>query len=321
MAGRSKTAGDGSVSRLYRFAGIAAAVACGGYFIAVGVEHAAAFPALRWNGAAVAALVAASLLFMATMVIAGFAWHVALRAAGEPPRLWAAVAAVLLSQVAKYVPGNFAHVIGRAALARRYGFALPRVILAMTFESGWILVTATLVAVAALLVEGPRLSAALPELPAAWIAVVLAAALAAPAAGAWVLGRWRPGPLARLLGNAAVALPGVAPTLACIALYCANFALAGLALDLIAQGPLAAPESRFVLLTGIFAVAWVVGYVTPGAPGGLGVREAILVVALGPVYGAGTAFALALVLRVCTFAADGIGFLAGLAIRRSIARS
>ncbi len=135
--------------RLAHLTGIAAAIACGGYFIAVGVEHAAAFPALRWNGAAVAGLVVASLLFMATMAIAGFAWHVALRAAGEPPRLWAAVAAVLLSQVAKYVPGNFFHIIGRATLARRYGFALPRVILAMAFETGWIIVTATLVAVAA----------------------------------------------------------------------------------------------------------------------------------------------------------------------------
>ncbi len=161
-------------------------------------------------------------------------------------------------------------------------------------------------------------SATLPDLPATWIAVVFAAALAAPAAGAWVLGRWRPRPLARLLGDAGVTLPGVAPTLACIALYCVNFAFAGLALDLIALGPLAAPESRFVLLTGIFAVAWVAGYVTPAAPGGLGVREAILVAALGPIYGDGTAVALALIVRVCSVAADGLGFLTGVVFHRSL---
>ncbi len=60
---------------------------------------------------------------------------------------------------------------------------------------------------------------------------------------------------------------------------------------------------------------------TPGSPGGLGVREVILVAALGPIYGAGPAFALALVLRVCNLAADGLGFVAGLALRRSLAQS
>jgi hypothetical protein len=258
----------------------------------------------------------ALLLFMVTMVIGGLAWHVALRGTGEPPRFPAALAAMMLSQFAKYVPGNVAHIIGRVVLAGRYGFALPRVIVAMTFETGWTVVTASVVAVAALVVEGPRLHAALPELPPVGIAVVLAAALAAPVACVWLIRRWRPPFLARLMGEGDVTLPGVAPTLVCVALYGVNFVLAGFAVDLLAQGPLAASESRFVLLTGVFAVAWVAGYVTPGAPGGLGVREAILVAALGPVYGAGTAVALALVLRGCNFAADGLGFVVGLVIAR-----
>jgi len=304
--------------RLAHFAGIAVAIACGGYFVVVVIENAAAFPALNWNGATVTGFAAAMALLLATMVTGGIAWHIALRAMGEPPKLRAALAAVILPQIAKYLPGNVAHVVGRVALARRYGFALPRVILAMTFETGWVIIAAVGVSVAALLVEGPRLSAALPQFPAEGIALVIAAALAVPAAAAWMLGRWRPRMLARLLGDTDIALPGIWPTLACVAIYCTSFAIGGFALDILAQGPLAAADGRYVLLTGVFAVAWVAGYVVPGAPGGLGVREAILVAALGPVYGEGTAVALALIFRVCSVAVDGLGFLTGLVLRRSL---
>ena len=204
---------------MIRLAGIAAAIVCGGYFVVVGIEHATAFPALRFDGTAIVGLASATLFFLATMATAGFAWHIALRAAGEPPRLRAAMAAVMLSQIAKYVPGNIGHIVGRVALARRYGFALPRVLFAMIFETGWNIVSAMIVGVVALVIEGPVLFSALPKSPSELIAVVLVAALAMPIVSAWVLGRWRPAPLARLLMDVNVALPGIAPTLACVALY------------------------------------------------------------------------------------------------------
>ena len=111
---------------------------------------------------------------------------------------------------------------------------------------------------------------------------------------------------------------GISPTFACVALYGLGFAFAGFALDMLARGSLEVADSHFTLLTGVFAVAWVAGYVTPGAPGGLGVREAILIAGLGPIYGPGTAAALALIVRVCSVVADGLGFLSGLVLRRSL---
>ena len=119
----------------------------------------------------------------------------------------------------------------------------------------------------------------------------------------------------RLLGVTVVSLPGAIETFACFAIYCANFVIAGVALNLIAAGVFDARGSSIALSAGVYAIAWVVGYITPGAPGGLGVREAILVAALAPIHGAETAFALALVLRLATVAADGLASLAGLALR------
>ena len=303
---------------MIRVVGIAATIVCGGFFIIVGIKHATALPVIRFDGASIVGLASATLLFLATMGIAGFAWHIVLRAAGEPPRLRPAMAAVMLSQFAKYVPGNVAHLIGRVALARRFGFAFSRVLFATIFETGWNVVAAMIVAAVALVIEGPVLISALPKLPAGSIAIVLVAALAIPAMGAWVLGHWRPAPLARLVEDVDVVLPGVFSTFACVTLYGLGFVLAGFALDMLARGPLAVADSHFTLLTGVFAVAWVAGYITPGAPGGLGVREAILVAGLSPTYGPGTAVTLTLIVRVCNVAAEGLGFLSGLVLRRSV---
>jgi uncharacterized membrane protein YbhN (UPF0104 family) len=68
------------------------------------------------------------------------------------------------------------------------------------------------------------------------------------------------------------------------------------------------------VLAGGGVAAWIAGFVTPGAPGGLGVREMVMVIA-----GAGTASAdkllmLGVLLRVVTFGGDVVCALAGRAL-------
>ena len=69
-------------------------------------------------------------------------------------------------------------------------------------------------------------------------------------------------------------------------------------------------------VTGVTALAWIVGFILPGAPGGLGPREAILASALAGVSSVETALFVALALRVCSILSDllfyGVGVLAGL---------
>jgi uncharacterized membrane protein YbhN (UPF0104 family) len=62
----------------------------------------------------------------------------------------------------------------------------------------------------------------------------------------------------------------------------------------------------FAAWCGWLALAWVVGYVTPGAPGGLGLREAVLVLGLSPVVGDAEAMAVALAYRLVTIVADAL---------------
>src|SRR3954471_2266515 len=58
------------------------------------------------------------------------------------------------------------------------------------------------------------------------------------------------------------------------------------------------------LVLGAFALSWLLGVLVPLAPGGLGLREGSLIVTLGAAIGVGPATALALALRLVSFAGE-----------------
>jgi uncharacterized membrane protein YbhN (UPF0104 family) len=70
-----------------------------------------------------------------------------------------------------------------------------------------------------------------------------------------------------------------------------------------------ATESHLLIGISLFAAGWIAGFLTPGAPAGLGVRDAILLAGLTPLYGGREAVGITLVLRLVTTVGDGIGFL------------
>ena len=182
------------------------------------------------------------------------------------------------------------------------------------------ILAATTVAFASLAVDGGVVLGGAQRLPASSKLVAFALAVAlVPLVAIWLIKRQRIGRLNRLLETEGVRSPGIGPLLVCFVLYAANFVVLGAILQLMTSVMTEAGESHFWFLTGIFATAWVAGYLTPGAPAGLGVREAILVTLLDPVFGPAVAVALPLGLRIVTSAGDAIGFIAGLMLRRAIA--
>ena len=114
-------------------------------------------------------------------------------------------------------------------------------------------------------------------------------------------------------------IPGPRTLLICFFLYFVNFLNLGLILELIALRLFDADGHNILALSSIFATAWIAGFVTPGAPGGLGVREAVLLSALIPVYGPAAAVGMAIVLRIVTTLGDGAAFLVGVLLRRYLA--
>jgi len=97
-------------------------------------------------------------------------------------------------------------------------------------------------------------------------------------------------------------------------LFVINFLFFGWMLRLLAEHVFAIPNADVLLLTGVFAAAWVIGFVSPGAPAGLGVRELVLILALTPLYGKEVSIGLAGIVRLLTTVGDGVFFLAGLSL-------
>lgn len=218
-------------------------------------------------------------------------------------RVWAR------SFLMRYEPSGAVGYAYRVRERERLGATTPQVLTATAYEQLAAVTAGALVAVAA----GGH-----PPLLAWLLAGGLGAAALAmrPVLLGARAGRW----LARRGVAVAGALRGRTLGLM-VAVNAAGWAATGLGALLLARGLLGPARAPGALtLVGAFALAWVVGVLTPLLPGGLGPREAALTVALAPVVGPGPAAVLALGLRLASLAAEllaaGIAEAAALVLSR-----
>ena len=238
-----------------------------------------------------------------SLVVNGAAWGVVLAQLGLQPRWAALIAAYLRTNLRKHLPGGVWHLASRLQLLR--GEAAPLQRPATTAQA--------LLAV----VLDPLLAAI--------------AALALVAVGGWQGGwalvcvaplallrpRWLQPLLLRLERRKAVELAldpeVVEPPAFASAPWPSLLALA--AFVVVRFGGFACCLLAFDLQRNLdwggwlagFATAWVAGLVVPGAPGGLGVFEAVLLMRLGFAVPAGPLLALAISYRVIVSLADLLG--------------
>ena len=301
----------------YRWIGLGLGVVALIYFINRAAANISALPPVHWDLNGYAGFVGAIVLNTVVILLGGYAWSLLLRASGESVANREVLIIFTLAQFAKYIPGNIAHHAGRIALAKSRGFALPRVVLTMSLEVGWSIVAACTLVTVLLPLIGQKMFETSQALPSVFqLVLAIIAGITLPIIGGWVIFRWRPGPLRMLFGEAELITPGIRPLLFCLLIYMLAFFLMGLASDLLSRGLFGVTESYICLLTGAFAVAWIAGFITPGAPAGLGVREAMLLGILTPVYGPGIAAGIAIALRAVTTLADGLTFVAAVIAKR-----
>ena len=74
----------------------------------------------------------------------------------------------------------------------------------------------------------------------------------------------------------------------------------------------------FIATTNIFIISWFLGYITPGAPGGIGVRETALILMLSPILGKESTLMASIILRLVTTISDVIAFLLGYSLSLKI---
>lgn len=236
-------------------------------------------------------------------LLLAFGWITLVRlASAAPVRHSPLLVGHLLAQLGKYLPGNVFHYAWRHLSAHREGVGHRALALAVALESVLLIASAAILALG--VVSDPRIDTLAPwARQLAWAAPLLAVA-------AWI----GIGVVGRRGGHERLAPARTAgPLVAVFVIDLGFFALAALAMGLLCAQPDALPMAAWC---GWLALAWAVGYVTPGAPAGLGLREAVLALGLAPVLGEAQALALALAYRLVTVIADAVLALAGFVMLR-----
>lgn len=251
-------------------------------------------------------LVLASLgLVLAAFALLADAWRRTVAGWGYPLP-WATAARVwLLSSMAKYVPGKVWALAGLAVMSERQGApawaAAGSAVLLQLLSLG---TAAAIVALSGLAVGG--------VVPGPLALLVFAGAMVAisllvvwPPLARRVVSRLAP---ATGVGRA----PGLAPLVYGAAANFGAWLAYGGAFFVLARATLPFAPLEFDEALGAYTASYVAGVLAPFAPGGLGVREGILVLALEPRMGLANALALAAVSRLGVTAAEtlaSIGFL------------
>lgn len=98
-----------------------------------------------------------------------------------------------------------------------------------------------------------------------------------------------------------------------LGLYAMNYMIAGLLLSLIFILILRC-KVNYVNITSTNVLAWLAGYVVPGSPGGIGVREAVLILLLGTEYSKDIVALSAVLLRICGIIGDFLSYLMAISL-------
>jgi len=268
---------------------------------------------------ALLALGLATLLYAFLVPLGALAWQRMLVALGHRERLFPLLAIFATTQAGKYLPGNVGHHVGRIGLSLAQGIPLATLVASMAYEVCLLLLADLFTALGAGSLSGPGLRVLL-QLGDGNSGVIVAISVA-------VLGLVAIPLLSRLLPwltaflvrrrSGADALPAALPLrtmLEVIGLYVVAMLLMGVGLAVLSLGLFPAVPIDYALLTTAFALAWIVGFVTPGAPAGLGIREALLLLLLAHSMGTANASLLILTLRIATTLGDMLCFALGLAM-------
>jgi hypothetical protein len=246
-----------------------------------------------------ASMAGAGLLTLCGVVASAFIWLRILRRLGVTTRRrWVAV--YFQAQLGKYIPGSFWQYAGRVALARAYLVPFRPLAVSLPVELAGSVAAAALVSML-LLGRWGLLGAAL-----------LVAVLHVLGGRLWS------GRIARLVGGdtGQEVRVAVSAAVSAVPFYAATWVAVGSGFWLVARAMLGVAASDFLIYVGAFTAAWLVGLFAIYAPGGLGVREALLVVILRGRIGTADALVIAAASRVIFTLVDIFVALIGVLILR-----
>jgi dolichol-phosphate mannosyltransferase len=273
---------------------IAFVVGLAGLAIAVSSQR-EAIAAFDWSVGAGTLAAAVALMAVAPLAQA-LTFVVALRALGVTTEPGAALRMWARSFLLRYEPSGAVGFAYRVAARERIGASTGQVLTATGYEQLGAVAAGAVAAVAGFLAAGVN-----PPL----LAIVLCAgavgvlvAVRPSFLGGWIAARLR----ARGIQTAGLLRGGTLTGL--VVLNLVGWAATGAGAYTLVRALGAGGQLDAYLLLGAFALSWLLGVLVPLAPGGLGLRDASLIVSLTASVGSGVATALAVALRLVSFAAE-----------------
>lgn len=237
-------------------------------------------------------LIAAALLNVAFFIIQSEVWRRCVDSAGGFMAFRPTLAVWSASQVAKYVPGKVMLPLVRIGWSGRAGVGAAATTLGLYLEIVLMIVSSTLV----FLALAGRSLAVLDTWP-SWLFPALAlAGLAGLHPGALEVGI--NAGLVRIKKDPIRLNVRYTTLLLMTAVLAAGWAIHGLSAIACVHALGGSLPTPYATLTGVFALSWLIGFLSFLTPGGLGVREGVIAVALSGWYSPETALAISLLSRL-----------------------
>ncbi|BCP51551.1 hypothetical protein K32_01680 [Kaistia sp. 32K] len=246
----------------------------------------------------IAEILVLSFVYVVALMVLAFAWQRLLIFSGcagiPPPR---ALIIFGKSEVQKYIPSNVVHFVSRYFQAQQSGATIRQVGMSLFLEAGLIVFTG---AVITLLGDVDHLTELTHVNPAIWQAIIALCLLPLVfwhTAGS-LLSRFS---FFRALNWSERGRLSVAVSILC---YLTFFLICGgIIHTLVARLGITGAGDSFFKTVSIAALAWVAGYVVVGSPGGIGVREGVLIYALTGSAGSFSAY-VAVTYRIVTLGGE-----------------
>lgn len=301
------------MKNLFLYFGISITIVTTVYYIYYFSGHVSDIPRLAFSSKAALVCCVAVLLYMVIILLGGTVWYFFLEQYKQNISWLDSQIIYGQSQFGKYLPGNFAHHVGRVVLSRKHGIAMPVIVVSMMLEMVWaIAIGLGMAAVISIVGAGHAIESGYGH-SAYYIAAALFAVVVILSYLFLRYLKRNVHPVSgRLQYLCRLGLPGAMSLMKVTALYVISFLIFGLIMGLHAKYLFNVHDVNLMLLVGIFAWAWTLGFITPGSPAGLGVRDTVLLAALTPLYGSGVAIGLSLSLRLVTTLGDGVWFFVSL---------
>ncbi len=249
-----------------------------------------------------------------TVYISGFNWACWLRFfAGRDIDMREALSVYAKANIGKYLPGNVMHYVERNLFATNLGISQKKLAVSTVLEVIGLVGAAFILAVS---VSAKQLDQSLKAIFGdSYVKVVILAVVGGIllVGAAWLVLHkklssvlkeysWKTFVKTALIALVRYAVVLVVLGLIMVALYAY-------------MGGTVTWENGSLIVSG-YVIAWVLGFVIPGASGGIGVRELVITVLLGSVVGTELVLTLSVIHRLITIAGDFLAYLARLMLRR-----